>query len=306
MKLPNFTIAGFAKCGTTSLYHHLYEHPEIYLPKRKELHYFTYEKVLKFKDKGPKDPEMHKFHTRTFDEYKNQYLSVGEEKAIGDISPTYALYDEGLKFLKETLGSKTKIIVVVRDPLKRAYSNYLHLVRENRETLTFYEALLKEDERKEDGYSNFWYYKYISSYYEHIVRLNKEFDKILVVTFEEFVKNPGQGIKEIYSFLEVDNTVIPKNINTKFNPGGVYKRNFITNFIFGRSKFNSLIKSTIPLNSGVKKLVQGITNKFKSETPPMDVQSENLLINFFKDDVRKLKKEYNVKVEHWNDKFFLK
>src|SRR5690554_7985832 len=76
------------------------------LAKRKELHYFTYDKVLKFKNKGPKDAEMHKFHTRTFDEYKDQYKTVANEKAIGDISPTYALYGEALEYLKDTLGEK--------------------------------------------------------------------------------------------------------------------------------------------------------------------------------------------------------
>jgi len=304
MKLPNFTIAGFAKCGTTSLYHYLYEHPEIYLPKRKELHYFTYEKVLRFKDNGPKDKKMHKFHTRTFDEYKTQFKSVGLEKAIGDISPTYALYEDGLGFLKESLGEKTKMIVVVRDPLKRAYSNYLHLVRENRENQSFYEALHKEDERKENGYSNFWYYKFISSYYGHINRLNQNFDQVLVVTFEEFVKKPIKGIQEIYRFLGVDDTFVPENINTQFNPGGAYKRNIITNFIFGRSKLNSLVKSIIPLNSGVKKIAHSITNNFKQKTPSMDKKSEDFLIDYFKEDVKKLKEEYNVRVEHWNSKFF--
>ena len=43
MKKPNFIIAGFPKCGTTSLYHYLNEHPQIFMPNQKELHFFTFE-----------------------------------------------------------------------------------------------------------------------------------------------------------------------------------------------------------------------------------------------------------------------
>ena len=303
MKLPNFTIAGFAKCGTTSLYHYLEEHPEVFLPKRKELHYFTYDKVLKFKNKGPKDAEMHKFHTGTFDEYKDQFKTVANEKAIGDISPTYALYGEALQYLRDTLGEKTKMIVVVRDPIKRAYSNYLHLIRENRETETFYDALQLERERQKKGFSNFWYYKFISSYYQHIKRLKDQFDNVLIVTFEEFMQHPEQGIKEIYQFLEIDDSFVPENIGTRFNPGGLYKKNILTSFIFERSKLNSFVKSVIPLNSRVKKIVHSITNKFKKETPPIDQKSEEFLIDYFKEDVFKLKNEFGVKTEHWSKGF---
>lgn len=152
-------------------------------------------------------------------------------------------------------------------------------------------------------YSNFWYYKFISSYYEHIKRVKKEFKDVFIVTFESFVQNPETGIKEIYRFLGVDDSFVPENINEQFNPGGVYKRNVVTNFIFGRSKLNSLVKSVIPLNSGVKKIVHGITGKFKESTPPMDDASEKYLIEYFKDDVKRLKEEFGVKVEYWNEVF---
>lgn len=197
------------------------------------------------------------------------------------------------------------MIVVVRDPIKRAYSNYLHLIRENRETESFYDALQLESERQEKGYSNFWYYKFISSYYQHIKRLKGQFEDVLVVTFEEFMQNPEKGIKEIYSFLEVDDTFIPENIGTRFNPGGLYKKNILTSFIFERSKLNSFVKSIIPLNSRVKKIAHSVTNKFKTETPPVDKKSEEFLVDYFKSDVLKLKSEFGVKTEHWNKGFQL-
>lgn len=303
MKLPNFTVAGFAKCGTTSLYHYLKEHPEIFLPSRKELHYFSYETYLKKNSNGPKDKEMHRFHTRTLDEYKAQFKEAGKEFAVGDVSPTYASYEEAQEYLKEILGDDIKVILIVRDPIKRAHSNYLHLVRENRETLSFYEALQQEDKRKEMGYSNFWYYKFNSAYYEKIKKVKEKFDETLVVTFESFIENPEEGIKKIYHFLEVDDTFVPQNLGVQFNPGGVYKENMLTNFIFGRSKLNSWIKEMIPITSGIRKIVHKLTERFKVPKEPIDPQTESYLVEYFEDDVKKLEKEYKVKVEYWNDAF---
>ena len=65
MKKPNFIIAGFPKCGTTSLYHYLNEHPQIFMPNQKELHFFTFEILSKLKN-GPRDKIVKKTHERIF------------------------------------------------------------------------------------------------------------------------------------------------------------------------------------------------------------------------------------------------
>jgi len=300
MALPNFIVAGFAKCGTTSLYHYLIEHPEIYLPERKELHYFTYDSILKSRCLGPGDKEMHSFHVKTFDDYKKFYSNSDGYKAIGDISPTYASYMEGLEGLKSVLGSSTKVVLIVRDPIDRMYSNYLHLVREGRETLSFEDAIANEDKRFfEKGFSNFWRYKFTSSYYSKIKNVTDNFENVFILTFEDFVRNRKKRLKELYSFLGVDENFVPDNIDYQFNQGGLYKSNFITKLIFHRGKINSFLKKIIPLNATTKKIASKVTRSSKIETPRINNETELVLIKQFREEVSALKRDFGVHTEFW-------
>ena len=302
MKLPNFILAGFPKCGSTSLYYYLYEHPEIFLPhQQKELHYFTYDILTKL-NSGKGDKEIQEFHIDSFEAYKKCFSGVTDEKAIGDVSPSYANYDVCIPKIKETLGKNTKVIFILRDPIQRAYSNYLHLVRENREKLTFYEALMQEEKRMKEKYSDFWYYIFNSTYLPKINRMKEYFDDILIITFEEFIKNPQKGIKEIYSFLGVNDTFKPGNLDTKFNAGGVYDDNAITRFIFSQHKLKNIIKKTVPITVQMKKAKLWLIEKYKTETPPMQKEVQLLLAERFRNDLVELK-ALGVKTELWKGSF---
>lgn len=303
MRLPNFLVAGFPKCGSTSLHYYFDEHPDIFMPTQKELHFFTYD-ILKLQNKGKGDKEVKKFHIGEFSEYQKCYDTVRTEKAIGDASPSYANYASAIPKIKATLGDDVKIIIVLRDPVKRAYSNYLHLVREDREQLSFYEALLAEENRKKANYSDFWYYAFNSTYAEKVTLLKKEFKEVLIITFEEFIANAAEGIKPVYEFLNVNSDFVPASIDTHFNPGGAYKKNVLTKFIFKQSKFKSVIKKLIPLTPNLKKAKLKTIQRYKEATPEIDPKAEEYLVQLLKNDVAKLK-TLGVKTELWNDKFFL-
>ena len=130
MKKPNFIIAGFPKCGTTSLHHYLSEHPQIFMPSQKELHFFTYEILSKLKN-GPKDGAVKKTQIQDSKKYLDFYRNVKNEIAVGDASPSYINYPNQFLKIKEYL-EDPKFIIVLRDPINRAYSNYLHLKRETK------------------------------------------------------------------------------------------------------------------------------------------------------------------------------
>lgn len=301
MKLPNFLIAGFPKCGSTSLHYYFKEHPDIFMPEQKELHFFTYDILIK-QNKGKGDKEVKKFHIGKLAEYKECYKNAEGKKAVGDASPSYANYKEAIPKIKHTLGDNVKIIVVVRDPIKRAYSNYLHLVRENREHLSFYDALMEEKNRIKMGYADFWYYTFNSLYFEKIKRLKSAFKDVMVITFEDFVQNQAEIIKEVYHFIEVDNTFLPESLQVQFNAGGVYRQNPITRFIFRQSKLKTVVKQLVPITPTMKKTKLRIIKRFKEDTPSIDERAEAYLIEQFKEDVKKLS-EFGVKTCYWNKAF---
>ena len=298
MKKPNFIIAGFPKCGTTSLHHYLSEHPQIFMPSQKELHFFTYEILSKLKN-GPKDRAVKKTQIQDSKKYLDFYRNVKNEIAVGDASPSYINYPNQFLKIKEYL-EDPKFIIVLRDPINRAYSNYLHLKREQRETLTFKEAVNRENKRIKDKYSDFWYYKFNSTYYDKILKAKETFKEVLILTSEELNENHEATMKKVYKFLDVDCNFITKRKSNRFNKGGYYKKNLFTKIIFQPSKFKNLIKKFIKPTPSLKILLARVASVFRAKTEEIDEETVLYLTKHFKDEVKKLK-SLNINTSNWRD-----
>ena len=93
----------------------------------------------------------------TWDEYLAQFAEAGDQAAIGDVSPSYFAYPELAEAIRDRLGSP-RIVLILREPVQKAFSQYSHLVRDGRETLPFWEALQAEPERCAKGYGALWRY----------------------------------------------------------------------------------------------------------------------------------------------------
>ena len=292
---------GFPKCGSTALHYYLDAHPEIYMPNQKELHYFTQPYILKL-NQGEGDIAAKEGQIKSTHAYFNLFKGVKDEKAIGETSPSYINYPDSFKNINKDL-SNPKVIILLRDPVKRAYSNYLHLLREQRETKTFSEALELEDKRKEENYSDFWYYKFNSFYYDKIIKAKASFTDVLILTQEELNKNTIKTIARVYKFLEVNGDFVPANFNDKYNKGGLYIKNTITNFVFRQGKIKSLIKKAVKVTPWMKSIKNKIISKYQYNPDPIELDLQKKLIKLFKKDVLKIT-EMGVDTSLWNDNFF--
>ena len=301
MKKPNFIIMGFPKCGSTALHYYLDAHPEIYMPNQKELHYFTQPYISKL-NQGEGDLAAKEGQIKTTHAYFNLFKGVKGQKAIGETSPSYINYPDSFKNINKHL-SNPKVIILIRDPVKRAYSNYLHLLREQRETKNFSQSLELEDKRKEEGYSDFWYYKFNSFYYDKIIKAKEAFTDVLILTQEELNKNTKKTIATAYRFLEVDDDFTPANFNNKYNKGGLYKKNTITNFVFRQGKIKSLIKKAFNITPWMKSIKNNIISRYQYKPDPIDSDLQNKLTKLFKKDVLKIT-EIGVDTSLWDDNFF--
>ena len=128
MSLPNFMCIGASKSGTTSLYDILKQHSNIFLPTFKEPHFFdispVYEHGISWYD-------------------KTYFSGVKKEKCIGDFTPTYLFDKYAPERILSSLGKNVKFIIILRNPVDRAYSHYLHSKRDLHEHLSFEDALKK-------------------------------------------------------------------------------------------------------------------------------------------------------------------
>lgn len=172
MIFPNFLIIGAAKSGTTSLYHYLKQHPEIYLSPVKEPKFFCfYQEKLDWQ--GPGDQKAILNYVTDIDQYFSLFEGVRNETAIGEATPWYIYSESAVKKIKAFIPD-AKLIAILRDPAERAYSHFLHLLREGREPLAdFQDALDAEEERTRRNWGWTWQYKSRGLYYS---QLKKYFD----------------------------------------------------------------------------------------------------------------------------------
>ena len=144
--LPNFYILGAAKAGTTTVFDLLKQHPQVYLPFNKEPMFFSHEDN----------------YQRGIDWYERTYFhQAAHFPARGEATPHYLYWSEKTAPRIHELYSpeqvKLKFIVMLRDPVSRAYSWYWNMVKEGRETLPFREALEQEIRRLEENRELFEY-----------------------------------------------------------------------------------------------------------------------------------------------------
>lgn len=291
--LPNFFIVGAQKAGTTTLYHYLKQHPEIYMSPIKEPMYFALNNLI-YNSPGSKTDRYFRFNT--IDNYSTLFQGVKTEKAIGEASTIY-LYDGNTPHRIKELIPNAKIIIMLRNPVDRAYSNFYHAVRNGRETTdSFIEALQREDDRVNNNWSPLYHYKRKGFYFEQIKRYYDSFgpEKIKIYLFENFIINPEPICKDIFGFLGVDQSFIP-DISTKYNESGYPKSKLIK--MLRTYVFNSillkffLVKQTLPVHYriGIKDFIVNKALNWSLAKPPEipeEIRSE--LSEAYENDILKL------------------
>jgi hypothetical protein len=211
MNLPNFIVLGAAKAGTTALYHYLNQHPQVYMSPLKETNFFALmNEPLNFC--GPGDDDfINRFSLTTMKQYQGQFAHSGDAIAVGEASPLYLYSPKAPPRIKQYIPD-AKLIIMLRHPIERAYSAFLHLVRDGRETTTdFGEALKLEDERIAAGWEHIWHYKNMSLYYDQIKRYYDLFDRsqIKFYLYYDFRTEPCRVLQDVFRFVDVDENFAP-------------------------------------------------------------------------------------------------
>lgn len=245
-RLPNFIVVGAPKCGTTSLYHYLKQHPQIFLPERKELHYFSFKYMEKLLA-GPGDSNILETSCRTIEEYAAFYAPARAQIALGDISPSYFYFTDVCAEMRARLGSP-RIIVMLRDPVQKAFSQYMHLIRDARETLDFNAALAAEPERVRKGYAAMWRYAQSSLFTERTKRFMDEFGaaNTKVILFDDLLRDPNGVVADTFRFLGVDPSV-PVQTDSTFNRSGVPRSHLVAKLISKNNPVTKFARRLLPL-----------------------------------------------------------
>ena len=296
MRAANLFCIGCPKSGTTTLFKILCQHSQIHTPKFKEPFFFNnsnYQNGIAW--------------------YANTYYDdIKNEKWVLDFTPSYLYSDEALFRINEySKGKDLKFIVMLRNPVERAYSHYLHTLRDGLEDLDFNDAIQAESKRLLNYENNLlsqlkYSYIYQSLYHKHLSKYFESFGRnnFFVINYDSQLLDKSEFklmISDLQNFLEIKienlNIEIKENfasesrfkiLQTLVNSNGLHKR--LARLLF-RSKLNRqiLVNKLRKLNE--KKMVKkDLEAEFK----------KNLYDKYFHADVLKLESLLEKKL-NWND-----
>jgi len=192
--LPTFLIIGGMKCGTTSLYHYVRDHPQVFMPKFKALEFFA----------GGAHWD------RGVDWYRRQFAAAPPEAvALGEASNVYAKYPRYADVPKRIAAHipNARFLYVIRDPVERIRSHYEHRVSEGRERSPFEQAALENPIYIGDSS----YAVQIEQYLEHFA-----LNQLLVIRTEDLRFKRRPTMERVYSFLGVDPGWVSPDLDREF------------------------------------------------------------------------------------------
>ena len=298
-KLPNFLIVGAAKSGTSSLHNYLNQHPEVFMPSYNN-------QGMKVKEPRflIKDLVQHRLHNGiwTFEEYQDLFFDVKNEKAIGESTVLYLYYyKHAIKNIQRYLGGEVKIIIMLRNPVDRAYSAFQHVSRGLQENNTFEESLRIETGRieKNKNLTPMVMYKEMGMYYKMVKAYKDSFKAIHIIFYEDFRDNLELEMKKVYNFLEISNDV-DVNLKMKYNVGGKrWKSRAIKDFFIKDNWMKSILKFVIPKIIR-KNMHSTFLNVSTNKVSRMKLETREMLRDFFKEDIQKLSRFLNKDLQHWH------
>jgi hypothetical protein len=305
--LPNFLIIGAAKSGTTSLYKYLKQHPDIYMSPIKEPSYFIADEGEGLHSIGPNGQPIGGGRITNLTTYQTLFSEATREKARGEASPKYLYFPEAAQRIKSKLPDVT-IIAILRHPVERAYSNFLHHVRDGREVYEdFAVALQEEPKRIKEGWGSEYHYRNRGFYYKQLLPYYAAFgsEAVHVFLYDDLRKDAVGVMRDIFRILGVDQAFVP-DVKAQYNVSGVPKNHFlhrVYHFLRGsnRSVIKELGKRVLP-ESTREKLKNNVTqslykkNFIKPQLPP-EVRKE--LQQGYREDILQLQDLIQRDLSRW-------
>ena len=287
MKKVDFFIVGAPKAGTTSLYHYLNEHSEIEMSSQKEPDFFS--------DQSLQQQKL--YYDKNRIDTLEKYNSLFEREDVilrGDSSVSYLFYED-VPHKIITYNPDAKIIIMLRNPIDRAFSHYLMdyslgLISESFETI-----IQKQSKHKN---ANLFYQQYIqvSEYSKQIKRYLEVFSKenIHFIDYEDFKNDTSDVVNSVFLFLGVNDDFQPylkKKYNTYTAP-----KNSLIRYVYSFVACRKMVANILSKN-----LTKTIRNLFftSDKKPQLSELTRNFLKKHFESDVRELSELLNKDFTKW-------
>jgi hypothetical protein len=292
--LPNTFILGAAKAGTTTLYDLLKQHPQVFLSFDKEPMFFSHEEHF---SRGVE------WYIRTF------FTNSSAYRIRGEATPHYLYWAKKVSpRIRITYNTRPlKFIIILRNPIERAYSWYWNMVADGRENLSFWDALQAEDKRisndraklEYDGSMQYGYFRggcYASQIQAFLENFQK--DRFHFLLQEDLIQGSQNAFRKLLDFLELEK-ILEAGPNIS-NPAVEPRSRSLQYLLRNSSRFKDLIKPFIPYPIRYKIKSMLLKNNLKRfKYPEMEEQAYSYLKEKFASEIKSLSDIIERDLTHW-------
>lgn len=302
VQLPDFLLVGAAKSATSSLHLYLNQHPEIRMPDIKESWFFS------FLDEPPAytSPGVLNSVVSRLEDYVRLFDGAAPTQKLGDASPSYLYtYEDAIRNIRAVYPPERlaalRIVISLREPVSRAFSQYWTFKRFDQEPLPFEQATDASviARRLADNWNIFYDYTGFGRYYEQVKAYLDAFgrERVLVVLYDDIEKDPVAVCRSIFAFLGVDAEFVP-NVRFKYNNlTGEARVKWPLRVLTSRNPIKRLVAAVIP--KPVRQMILYGTGKLLLKRGALSDSSRQALTRAFADDVVRLEGLIGRDLTHW-------
>jgi hypothetical protein len=245
-RVPGLIVIGAARSGTTALYEHLRQHPQIFLSSSKEANYFAFEgEPLDYRGPGA---DFVNNSVPTWSAYLELFADAPGDAVIGDISPLYLYAPKAAERIRARLPD-ARLVAILRNPIEQAFSHFQYARACMIEPLDSFDAALDaEPERLRDHWQPLFQYSDFPRYSEQLRRYRDHFppEQIKIFLYEDYRADPKGVLRQIFEFAGVDASFVP-TLNKDANPGGDPRSRLLQAIIMKPNLLGSIAAVFLPL-----------------------------------------------------------
>ena len=299
---PDVVIIGAPKAGTSALHAALAQHPQIYASPVKEPKYYMCWDAPPPAYRGPGDAHSNQEWIWRRADYEALFREAPKDALRLESTPFYLYMPGARRRIAEEL-PEAKLIVIVRDPIDRAYSNWMHLWVDGLEPISdFVEAWHAEDRRVAAGWAPFWHYQRLGRYGEQLADLFElvERERVFVLRYWQLVSHPDETLNRVARFLGIAEdqvaTIPPDNARPFVEPG-------LRTSVLGRViRAGATAASYAPpqvWRRASKPLVSLLQHGGRSQRPKLVPEQRTALLGDCLDDIALLEQTLGESFEDW-------
>ncbi len=289
MALPDFFIAGVPKAGTTALHTALARHPGLYMSAVKEPKFFLTDGPPPTTG-GPGDAKTYREHIWRRANYEALFAAAPAGALRGESTPFY-LYNRAALGRIRSLIPDARLVVVLRDPIERAHSNWTHLWSAGLEPMPdLLSACEQEPRRIASGWADFWHYTALGRYGEQLQHLYSVFprEQVLVFRYRSLIEDPVRALDQVCQFLGVQTGLLAElpRENVTAHPDPTLRHRAMS----VAARAGSAVTSALPghLGSGLTDLMERRLQRDAAPRRPLTWAEREALIPRFESDIRLL------------------